>query len=57
VVTQQLGGAAVANGPKPSSSPSPSASATPNGGVPVPLPSSISGQAADQSTCSAGQTG
>jgi len=58
VVTQQLGGAAVANGtPKPSSTPTPSASATPNGGVPVPLPTSISGQAADQSTCSAGQTG
>ena len=58
VVTQQLGGAAVASGtPKPSSSPTPSASATPTGGVPVPLPTSISGQAADQSTCSAGQTG
>lgn len=62
VVTQQLGGAAVANGSskptsKPTSQPSPSASATPQGGVPVPLPSSISGQAADQSTCSAGQTG
>ena len=58
VVTQQLGGAAVSNGtPKPSSTPTPSASATPNGGVPVPLPTSISGQAADQSTCSAGQTG
>ena len=58
VVTQQLGGAAVANGtPAPSATPTPSASATPNGGVPVPLPSSISGQAADQSTCSSGQTG
>jgi LCP family protein required for cell wall assembly len=58
VVTQQLGGAAVANGTtKPGSSPTPSASATPNGGVPVPLPTTISGQAADQSTCSAGQTG
>ncbi|MEP6844224.1 MAG: LCP family protein [Pseudolysinimonas sp.] len=58
VSVQQLGGAAVANGPAtPSSAPSPSASATPNGGVPVPLPTSISGQAADQSTCSAGQTG
>ena len=58
VVTQQLRGAAVSNGtPKPSSTPTPSASATPNGGVPVPLPTSISGQAADQSTCSAGQTG
>ena len=58
VVTQQLGGAAVANGsPKPTSSPTPSASATPNGGVPVPLPTSISGQSAEQSTCSAGQTG
>ena len=61
VVTQQLGGAAVANGStptsKPGSTPKPSASATPNGGVPVPLPTTISGQAADQSTCSAGQTG
>jgi anionic cell wall polymer biosynthesis LytR-Cps2A-Psr (LCP) family protein len=58
VVTQKLGSAAVANGPStPSSSPSPSSSATPKGGVPVPLPSSISGQAADQSTCSAGQSG
>lgn len=58
VVTQQLGGAAVANGPASASpTPTPSASATPNGGVPVPLPTSISGQSADQSTCSAGQTG
>jgi LCP family protein required for cell wall assembly len=58
VTVQQLGGAAVANGSStPSVTPTPSASATPNGGVPVPLPSSISGQAADQSTCSAGQTG
>jgi LCP family protein required for cell wall assembly len=56
VVTQQLGGAAVANGTA-TPTPTPSASATPSGGVPVPLPSSISGQAADQSTCSAGQTG
>jgi LCP family protein required for cell wall assembly len=60
VVTQQLGGAAVANGPaKPGStaSPGPSPSATPNGGVPVPLPTTISGQSADQSTCSAGHNG
>lgn len=57
VVAQKLGGAAVANGAKPTSSPAPSPSATPNGGAPVPLPTSISGQAADQSTCSAGQTG
>jgi hypothetical protein len=58
VVTQKLGGAAVANGPgKSGSTPSPSPSATPKGGVPVPLPTSISGQGADQSTCSAGQTG
>ncbi len=58
VVVQKLGGAAVANGTaKPSATPAPSPSATPNGGVPVPLPTSISGQAADQSTCSAGQTG
>ena len=58
VTVQQLGGAAVANGsPTPNATPTPSASATPNGGAPVPLPTSISGQAADQSTCSAGQTG
>ncbi len=58
VVTSQLGGAAVASGTgAPSATPTPSASATPNGGAPVPLPTSISGQAADQSTCSAGQTG
>jgi LCP family protein required for cell wall assembly len=60
VAVQQLGGAAVANGKpatSPSATPGPSASATPNGGAPVPLPTSISGQAADQSTCSAGQTG
>lgn len=58
VIAQQLGGSAVANGAtKPSSTPTPSSSASPNGGVPVPLPSSISGQAADQSTCSTGQTG
>lgn len=60
VTVQKLGGAAIVDGkPAPSSSatPSPGASATPNGGVPVPLPTSISGQAADQSTCSAGQTG
>ncbi len=57
VTTQQLGSAAVASGTTPSSTPNPSPSATPKGGVPVPLPSSISGQAADQSTCSTGQTG
>jgi LCP family protein required for cell wall assembly len=56
VVTQQLGGAAVARG-SPTATPTPSPSATPNGGAPVPLPTSISGQSADQSTCSAGQTG
>jgi LCP family protein required for cell wall assembly len=60
VVTTQLGGAAVVTGTptgKPSGSPTPSASATPAGGVPVPLPTTISGQAADQSTCSTGQDG
>jgi LCP family protein required for cell wall assembly len=62
VVTTKLGGAAVANGAPSakstgSASPSPSASATPSGGVPVPLPTTISGQAADQSTCSTGQSG
>ncbi|HEY4152090.1 MAG TPA: LCP family protein [Pseudolysinimonas sp.] len=58
VVTHQLGGAAVSNGSAtPSPSPTPSASATPDGGAPVPLPTSISGQSADQSTCSAGRTG
>ncbi len=62
VVTTQLGGAAVAPAApsgKPSgpASPTPSASATPAGGVPVPLPTTISGQAADQSTCSPGQNG
>jgi hypothetical protein len=56
VVTQQLGGAAVASG-SPTANPAPSPSATPNGGAPVPLPTSISGQSADQSTCSVGQTG
>ncbi len=58
VVTTQLGGAAVAtSGGKPSGSPSPTPSPTPAGGVPVPLPTTISGQAADQSTCSTGQNG
>ncbi|MFC5503426.1 LCP family protein [Lysinimonas soli] len=59
VVTQKLGGAAVSSGAPSGSSatPTPSASATPSGGVPVQLPSGISGQAADQSTCSKGQTG
>jgi anionic cell wall polymer biosynthesis LytR-Cps2A-Psr (LCP) family protein len=56
VVTHQLGGAAVTSG-SPTAKPTPTPSATPNGGAPVPLPTSISGQSADQSTCSAGQTG
>ena len=59
VVTQKLGGAAVSSG-TPSTAPTtptPTASATPNGGTPVQLPLGISGQAADQSTCSTGQTG
>ncbi|MES1212525.1 MAG: LCP family protein [Leifsonia sp.] len=56
VVTHQLGGAAVPSG-SPTATPAPTPSATPNGGAPVPLPTSISGQSADQSTCSAGQTG
>ena len=60
VVTQTLGGAAVASGvpsSKASAAPKPNPSATPFGGAPVQLPSGISGQAADQSTCSTGQTG
>lgn len=58
VVTHTLGGAAITSGaPTPSGTPRPGSSATPAGGVPVPLPSGISGQAADQSTCSTGQTG
>ncbi len=59
VVTQTLGGAAVSSGPTgATSTPSPSASATPvAGGTPVTLPSGISGQAANESTCSTGQTG
>ncbi|MDP9026963.1 MAG: LCP family protein [Actinomycetota bacterium] len=58
VVPQTLGGAAITStSPTASSTPKPSSSATPAGGAPVPLPSGISGQAADQSTCSTGQTG
>lgn len=60
VVTTQLGGAAVAGSTPastPASTPSPTPSATPNGGVPVPLPTSISGQVAGEATCSAGTTG
>lgn len=57
VVTQTLGGAAVDDGSA-SPTPTPSGSATPPaGGDPVALPSGISGQAADQSTCSTGQSG
>ncbi len=58
VVTQQLGSAAV-DAP-PAGSPSPTSSGTPAPkptNTPVVLPPSISGQAADQQTCSAGQTG
>jgi LCP family protein required for cell wall assembly len=60
VVTQTLGGAAVASpstgnnaSPSPSQTPAPSATDA----APVPLPSGISGQVADQSTCSTGQSG
>jgi LCP family protein required for cell wall assembly len=56
VVTQQLGGAAVASGTSsPATSPSPSP--TPTVAPPVALPTGVSGQAADQSTCSTGQSG
>ena len=58
VATSRLGGAAVSTGGgTPTPAPSPSASVPPAGGVPVPLPTTISGQAADQSTCSTGQGG
>ncbi|GMA94279.1 hypothetical protein GCM10025881_11030 [Pseudolysinimonas kribbensis] len=56
-----LGGAAVEN-PAPPTSPSKNASASPSptptgaaGQTPVKLPSSISGQSAQQRTCSAGR--
>jgi hypothetical protein len=56
VVTSQLGGAATDSGaPASPASPLASPSASPAGGAPVALPSSISGQAADQSTCSTGK--
>jgi LCP family protein required for cell wall assembly len=58
VTTSTLGGAAVASGAaSPAATPAPSPSSTPVGGAPVPLPTSISGQAAAQATCSAGSGG
>jgi LCP family protein required for cell wall assembly len=57
VATQTLGGAAIDSGSLPSATPTPTPSATPSVRPAVPLPSGISGQAADQSTCSTGQTG
>ncbi len=55
VTTSTLGGAAVLTpSTSSSSSPTPSPSSTPNGGTPVQLPSTITGQAADQATCTAG---
>jgi hypothetical protein len=60
VIATQLGGAATESGAPASSAsptPSPSPSASAAGGTPVKLPASISGQAADQSTCSTGRSG
>jgi LCP family protein required for cell wall assembly len=62
VATTTLGGGAVAGAPSSSGSsssgtPTPTASATPAGGAAVELPSTVTGQAAGETTCSAGSTG
>ena len=62
VATQTLGGAAVSSGTPGAGSgagagATPSPSATPTVAAPVTLPPVVSGQAANQSTCSTGQTG
>jgi len=57
VVTQVLGGAAVASGSPPPATPSPTPSPSSSQAPPVPLPSEVTGQSAAQQTCSQGQHG